>query len=210
MLTIILLVIFLSVIILFSLILSEKIVIRSKFAHKKNTRKKGIVFFDIDDTLSTIPKEENHKIIKHCIDSNYDIGIVTASKRPINFVCNNYTPSNISRWAPSILCNKLQENNFKTFNSLVVTSGQPYYILNEAYKYDKDKYIYGKLKGLQILKTIQQMNIENLKNYDVILVDDQLDVLEGAKQVAPFIRQIHVNNNNIKNRLSIKLLNLYN
>jgi hypothetical protein len=54
------------------------------------------------------------------------------------------------------------------------------------------------------------MNIENLKNYDVILVDDQLDVLEGAKQVAPFIRQIHVNNNNIKNRLSIKLLNLYN
>jgi len=181
---------------------------KNNFVHRgKLNSKKGIVFFDIDDTLSTIPKQKNQEIIKHCIENGYDIGIVTASKRPINYVCNNSQTNHMSQWAPDILCEELHKHNFVTYNSHVVTTGEEFSISN-APQYNFDKHIYGKLKGWQISETLRRMNNYNLPGYDVILVDDNIDVLNGASQIVPFLRKVHVNNNITSQTLSEQILNL--
>ena len=66
-----------------------------KFFYKKSVssfsnispKLKGIVYFDIDDTLSTARFDDANKAINSILDKGYGVGIVTASNRTINDVC---------------------------------------------------------------------------------------------------------------------------
>ena len=65
---------------------------------------KGICYFDIDGTLtsSTGNREE---IIKVCLDNNFAVGIITASGRKIEHICEG--DKGLFDWPPRMTCQSL-------------------------------------------------------------------------------------------------------
>lgn len=173
----------------------------SKFYKRKSDTPKGIVFFDIDDTLTNISREEIESVVNHCKNKGYEIGIITASLRTPEYVCDKNKANIInSNWAANELCRELNKNNFKLFNSLSTTGGSFIFKFPE---YERDEYFYGKQKGWQMLQTAKRQNIDPANTF---LFDDNIFVLKGAKQINPSGNFIHIDNNTTEKKLNINLI----
>ena len=137
-------------------------------------KENGICFFDIDDTL-TSSSDSVDDIVDECVKNNFEVGIVTASYRDIDHVCN---PEKNNNFYSKKLCDQLKKNNYKTFNSLLVTAGNKK--IPEKIKFEIDKQNYGLVKALQIeySKTVLD---ENINDKNVIFFDDQTAILNSVK-----------------------------
>lgn len=164
-------------------------------------KKKGIIFFDIDDTLTNISHEEIKKVVKYSKEKGYEVGIITASLRTPKYVCDKNKANLItSKWVTDELCSELNKNNFKLFNSLSVTNGN---FIFKFPDYEKDEYFYGKQKGWQMLQTAIKQNIDPSRTF---LFDDNILVLKGAKKINPNGNFIHVDNNTYHKKLNTDLI----
>lgn len=169
--------------------------------HMKKKGLKGIVFFDIDDTLTNISHEEIENVVNYSKEKGYSIGIITASLRTPGYVCDKNKANLInSKWATDKLCSELNKNNFKLFNSLSTTSGNFIFKFPE---YEKDEYFYGKQKGWQMLQTAIKQNVDPSNTF---LFDDNIFVLKGAEKINPKGNFIHVDNNTDHKKLNIDLI----
>lgn len=164
-------------------------------------RGRGIVFFDIDDTLTTMTESDREIVIQHCLDKNYDVGIITASDRPIEHVVNPDGTANveISPWMPEKLARYLYDTDFQTYNSWSLTTG-----LNCPFpRFKLDNRIFGWKKGWQMEMSINEFGYDRSKCF---LFDDQKLVLDSAKDVCKGVNYILVDNNKLTKRLNIGLV----
>jgi|TARA_B110000259_G_scaffold66466_1_gene78285 hydroxymethylpyrimidine pyrophosphatase-like HAD family hydrolase len=142
----------------------------------KNIKYKGLVLFDIDGTLSVKTKENNHEVVKYCLDNGYAVGISTAGSL--------YNMDNLLQfnWMPENLYNFMIFNNNITFNN--VRSG---YVTG---KYEPDSYSkiynnsdldmiekFGFAKGFTMDRTANMLNIQDTKK--MILCDDMKGFING-------------------------------
>lgn len=162
---------------------------------------KGIIFFDIDDTLTTMVHSDQDIIIEYCINAGYDVGIITASDRPIHYIVNyDGTPNTqISPWMSKTLARYLYETNFRTYNTWSLTMGEKYKFPN----FKHDKRIFGWKKGWQMEVAIREFGYDRRKCF---LFDDQKLVLESARDVCVGPKYILVDNNSCDKQLDIKLI----
>ena len=162
---------------------------------------KGIVYFDIDDTLSTARFDDKNKAINSILEKGYGVGIVTASDRPINHVCSgNQANKQFSPWMPDALCDWMSNRDFDTYNSWSLTAGKKTEFPHFGGMYEE----MGHKKGWQMKSGMDLLGIENASN--VILFDDNTRVIEDALQYFPQGRFINVNNNNPPSTLTNKLV----
>lgn len=167
-----------------------------------NVVKKGIVFFDIDNTLSDMDLTQKEDIIQYCIDKGYHIGIVTASMRgPQHLVKPDGTVNyEHSPWMSENLANYLKKTNFKTFNSLIYTNGNENV---ESPSFDRNEKMYGWRKGWQMCKQINEGGYDLNNSF---LFDDQVVVLKGATEMCKNITPVLVNNTKVGLHLNMKRL----
>lgn len=151
---------------------------------------KGIVFFDIDGTLTDINVSEKEDIIQYCLSHGYAVGIMTASSRIPRHICNKNIP--LHEWMPETLCSFMKETDYLTFNSSTVVAGMN----SSTFKHFDQKYlsqlsigltgtttlVSGIRKGLQ-MKFIQ--HITQLPCQNIILIDNDPMYIFGAKCIFP-------------------------
>jgi hypothetical protein len=150
--------------------------------------KRGIVFFDIDNTLTDMPERDRESMIVAVTNAGYDIGIITASMRPKHYLVNEDGTPNLtaSPWMSTALAKILVDTDFKTFNTLEFTAGKYSPIFRSP-----DPKTFGWRKGLQMKTCIRNGNYNVKKSY---LFDDQQLVLTAAKEKCPGARFVIVNN----------------
>lgn len=173
----------------------------SEFRNINEKKYQGIVFFDIDDTL-TNTTENTDELVKFCLENNYKVGIITASNRPKTYVCNGNKKNNVnSPWMSDVLCDYMSKNKYSTYNTLSLTNGEdvnlPYFGSNKEYKR------YGRQKGWQMIESARKNNIDPSNSY---LFDDNIEVLNSAREVNPVGNFIHVDNNVTHETLNIQML----
>lgn len=165
-------------------------------------KKKGICFFDIDDTLTPLNKTEAHNIIQECINNDFDIGISTASYRDIYHLCDG-DKSN-QPYIPDNLCKNLKKNNYVLFNSLKKVAGS-----DKRIKYPIN-FDYGMIKGHNMVYSKNIYN-SNIPNKCIVFFDDQKGVINGVKRYNSDINTFLVNKGSKKlnvNRVSNILKNV--
>lgn len=174
----------------------------SPYKHK-HKQPNGIVFFDIDDTLSNMPMKDRDNIIRYCIDKGYDVGIITASNRPKWYVINHDgTPNTeLSPWMSPILARQIFDTNFKTYNTMSLTAGTnvpfPAFPIHPK--------MYGWKKGWQMNKAIEENGYDRSKSF---LFDDQPIVLQAASEICKDCNFILVDNNSPKSQLKLENIKL--
>ena len=147
----------------------------------------GIVYFDIDDTLTNMPAEDKERIMEHCVEKGYKVGIITASMRSPSNICSDTGGSGV-HWAADSMCTELKKDNFELFNSLLYTGGKTDF---KFPSYPYDSLFYGRQKGWQMLESSKKLGVEPANTY---LFDDNQNVLVGAKEINPYGNFIYVNN----------------
>jgi len=164
-------------------------------------RSNGIVFFDIDYTLSNMPECDRETIIQHCIDKGYDVGIITASNRPIHYLvnCDGTANKELSPWLSNTLAKYLHDTNFRTYNTMSLTTGVELPFPNFEY----DHRMYGLKKGWQMKVSIDKFRYNKSKCY---MFDDQKIVLDSANDICDGVNYIHIDNNNPFRQLNISLI----
>jgi len=173
----------------------------SSYSNRKS-KLKGIVYFDIDDTLSTALFHNKDKAIESILDKGYGVGIVTASDRTINHVCSgNQANQQFSPWMPDALCDWMSNRDFDTYNSWSLTAGKKTEFPHFGGMYEE----IGRKKGWQMKHGMDSLGIEDASN--VILFDDNTKVIEDALQYFPHGRFVNINNNNPQSTLTNKLVN---
>lgn len=159
-------------------------------SNDKTPLAKGIVFFDIDGTLTNINISEKEDIIQYCLSHGYAVGIMTASSRIPSHICNKDIP--LHEWMPETLCSFMKETDYLTFNSSTVVAGMN----SSKFKHFDRGYlsqlsimlsgtttlVSGIRKGLQ-MKFIQ--HITQLPNQHIILIDNDPMYIFGAKCIFP-------------------------
>jgi hypothetical protein len=162
-------------------------------------RKRGIVYFDIDDTLTTMTPEDKESVINYCIDKGYEVGIITASDRPIESLGtrNGSTSLTCPSWMPHKLYTCMENVDFETYNSQSLTSG----LLISFPSFGDDIYSVGRKKGWQM---ILGASILGYMPSQTFLFDDNKDVITGASEINRYGKFIHVNNNIDKTTLSLE------
>ena len=172
----------------------------SSYSDRKS-KLKGIVYFDIDDTLSTALFHNKDKAIKSILDKGYGVGIVTASDRMINHVCSgNKANRQFSPWMPNALCDWMSNHDFDTYNSRSLTAGKKTEFPHFGGMYKE----IGQKKGWQMKHGMDLLGIEDASN--VILFDDNTRVIEDALQYFPHGRFVNVNNNNTQSSLTNEMV----
>jgi hypothetical protein len=161
---------------------------------------KGIVYFDIDDTLTTMESRDREEIIQHCIDKGYEVGIITASDRTIDSLrfVEHYTDVS-RRWLPKTLYSHMEKNDFETYNSHSITAGTTI----EFPSFGNDIYTVGRKKGWQMTLGAGILGVVPSKTF---LFDDNKDVINGAKLMNPYGKFTHVNNNVYSSTLSLEMI----
>jgi hypothetical protein len=134
---------------------------------------KGICYFDIDGTLITANGDRD-KMMKHCLDNNFAIGIITASNRTVDDICDGDNP--IESWMPKILCEQFNKNKGKMFNSTKIVSGST--VLPSTYPVNRDQ---GYIKGFDMTYG-RDLFYPNIPDKCIVLFDDQKSVIEGVKE----------------------------
>lgn len=140
---------------------------------------KGICYFDIDGTLTTAPGDSSYKdkMMQECLDNDFAIGIITASNRRIEDVCDGSCAK--VPWMSNLLCKQFAENGGKMFNSTRVVAGNG--IFPSEYPHDKDQ---GYIKGFD-MKYGRDKFYPDIEDKCVVLFDDQQPVLDGMKHFNP-------------------------
>lgn len=108
----------------------------------KSSIYKGICYFDIDGTLITANGNID-EMMKTCLDNNFDIGIITASPRTLDMLCNLETGESKEKWMSDILCKRFSETSGRLFNSSNTVAGKSILPPN----YPKKSVDYGYIKG---------------------------------------------------------------
>jgi hypothetical protein len=145
-----------------------------KILQEEETR--GIIFFDIDNTLTDMPSQDYESIIIACVSAGYDVGIITASMRQKEHLVNADGTPNLtdSPWMSNTLANILTETDFRTFNTLEYTAGKYSPLMTVT-----DPKTFGWRKGSQMKTVIRKGNYDIKKSY---LFDDQPIVLSAARE----------------------------
>ena len=145
---------------------------------KSDTSPKGICYFDIDNTLTTA-KGDRDEMMQHCLDNNFAIGIITASGRNIEDVCEGNNPK--EHWMPRLLCEQFNRDGGKMFNSTRVVAGST--ILPSGYPSTGDQ---GHVKGFNMIhgKTVYP----NVEDKCIVLFDDQQPVIDGVRRFNPALQ----------------------
>lgn len=177
-------------------------VIKPEKFEKIETRtggKKKLLLLDIDNTLTDINPSESTRLLNAAIDNGYELGVITASDRPIEMLCNGRVGNEIrSPFMPDILCERIYNNNYKTFNTYSITLGNPDYPRSE-FVYSTNPYKYGLRKGKQA-----QQSKDDMKFDQVIILDDQKIVCDSInKTTDDNILAIQINNKNLRDSVSI-------
>ena len=140
--------------------------------HLKNTKTKGICYFDIDGTLTTANGNRD-LMVQECLDNNFDVGIITASNRKISDMCSG-NKANVD-WMSDILCKKLNENGGKMYNSRDIIAGEKNFPLN--YPHNKDP---GYKKGFGMVYGRDKF-YPDIPDKCVVLFDDDPSFIQGVK-----------------------------
>lgn len=163
---------------------------------------KGLVCFDLDDTLTNATFKEIEECLEYLTKENYKIGIITASRRKIDHVCLE-NKSNV-HWCPNKLCEILNNDNFENFNSLSVTSGIDHEIEIPIFKtYDESSSFFGMRKAIQMMGCKNKYKINESQCH---LFDDQPLVLKWAKTIMPKAHYHLVDNNTPDKKISVEYL----
>lgn len=155
---------------------------------------RGIVYFDIDDTLTTMKPDDKESIIIECLQNGFGVGIITASDRPIDYVCVHDKANKLmSPWMPHALCEWMSIRNFDTYNSMSLTAGEkikfPYF----------DSY--GGKKGWQLEHGRKLFGVDT-----TILFDDNSEVIREAMFYSPKSLYVHIDNANSDKQLDLELI----
>jgi hypothetical protein len=169
-------------ILLFTSILILLLILHFLFFEKLEyftTQYEGLILFDIDGTLTTNSKEDNHDIVNFCLTNNYAVGISTAG--------SIYSMNNLLTypWMPKNLYDFIIDNNNVTFNNVrshILCGRYNYEPFGKIYgnvnqKFDLTKFGYA--KAFTMLKTAEALNIKDPTK--LILVDDSLAFLQGYR-----------------------------
>ena len=168
---------------------------------KRKSKLKGIVYFDIDDTLSTAHFHNKDEAIEAILDKGYGVGIVTASDRTINDVCfGNQANEQLSPWMPNALCDWMASRDFNTYNSRSLTAGKKTTFPHFGGMYEE----IGRKKGWQMKNGMDLFGLKD--DSSVILFDDNARVIQDAMQYFPQGKFVNVNNNNPQSALTDKIL----
>lgn len=161
----------------------------------------GVVFFDIDDTLSTMRMCDQDDIIQHCLDKGYDVGIITASDRPIDYLVNRDGTANKDKspWMSGKLARYLHDTGFRTYNSRSLTRGIPSSFPN----FRRDARMFGWKKGYQMRVAVDEFGYDPSKSY---LLDDQAIVLRAANEIYTGPNYIQIDNNDHTKQLNTVLI----
>ena len=136
---------------------------------------KGICYFDIDGTLTTAKKGEANAMMQECLDNDFAIGIITASSRTVDMLCDG--DKSKFEWMPSLLCKQFSENNAKMYNSTVEIAGKK--DLPRDYNNIKTN-TQGYVKGWT-MKYGRDLVDKNIPDKCIVLFDDQEHVLSDVK-----------------------------
>jgi hypothetical protein len=143
----------------------------NKEFYKKNNKKKGICYFDIDDTLTTATGNIDN-LMKKCIDNNFAVGIITASPRKIEHLCNG--DKSIQPWIPDFLCKQFNTDP-SLYNSSIVLSGKPRTTPKIPYN------IYGIVKAHD-MEYCRNLHHPYIPDKCLVLFDDQKDIISNVKK----------------------------
>ena len=145
-----------------------------KIASSEST--KGICYFDIDGTLITANGDRD-EMMKTCLDNNFDIGIITASSRSLEDLCDG----DISKvkWMPNSLCKRFKDTGGRLFNSAVSVAGSS----NLPSNYPKNT-DYGFIKGFN-MSFCRDSFYSEIPDKCLLLFDDDPNYLKGVKQFNP-------------------------
>ena len=166
---------FILFLLLFLLIYTFYDILNIKYFQEKNKNqnkkiKKGICYFDIDDTL-TSAKGNIKNLMKKCIDNNFAVGIITASSRKIEDICDG--DKSKQPWMPDLLCKQFKYNP-SLYNSSVILSGKPR--LTPNIPYDK----YGIVKAHD-MEYCRNLHYPYIPDKCLVLFDDQKDIINNVK-----------------------------
>jgi hypothetical protein len=148
-----------------------------KEKYTTNTTPKGIVFFDIDGTLThAIDKD---RIIQVCLDYGFRVGIVSASFRSRDDACKQ-------SWMPPKLCKLFSETDFELFNTLINMNGKLQFPQNYPYKES-----YGYKKGFAMVYSRDHcVDTQNIPDSRLILFDDDPGFIRDVKRFNPQLRVV--------------------
>jgi hypothetical protein len=138
---------------------------------------KGICYFDIDGTLTTA-KGDRDAMMQECLDNNFAIGIITASGRLVEQICNGDKAHKDQSWMSDLLCKQFHKNNAKMYNSTVVVAGKTTF--PPGYKAIQNN-SQGYVKGWD-MKYGRDLVDKNIPDKCVVLFDDQQHVLSDVKK----------------------------
>ena len=134
---------------------------------------KGICYFDIDGTLITA-KGDRDTMMQECLDNNFAIGIITASPRTVDMICDGDKAR--ESWMSDLLCKQFKENNAKMYNSTTEVAGSK--IFPHGYDGTKNQ---GHVKGWD-MKYGRDLVDKNIPDKCIVLFDDQQPVMDGVKK----------------------------
>jgi len=144
-------------------------------------KKNGMCYFDIDDTLKTSISDAD-SIMNECLNNNFDIGIITASNRSINHICNGISAGGLesgsNRWMSSLLCKHFKDTNNLTFNSSTILAGRqtPMYLPIDT----PEPFRTGYIKGVAMAYG-KDLLYPYMDDKCVVLFDDDPNYIEGVK-----------------------------
>jgi hypothetical protein len=137
---------------------------------------KGICYFDIDNTL-TSAQGDRDEMMRQCLDNNFAIGIITASNRKLEDVCDGDKPR--EPWMSELLCKQFNKNGARMYNSTSVVAGSTVFPAN--YPFGKDQ---GYIKGYD-MKYGRDTFYKDIPDKCIVLFDDQQPVLDGVHNFDP-------------------------
>jgi hypothetical protein len=144
---------------------------QEKYTKRKNiSKKKGICYFDIDDTLTTATGNIDN-LVKKCIDNDFAVGIITASSRKLEHICDG--PKSKHPWMPDLLCKQFNQNP-ALYNSSVVLSGKTR--PTPTIPYSK----YGMVKAHD-MEYCRNLHYPHIHNKCLVLFDDQKQIISNVK-----------------------------
>jgi hypothetical protein len=147
-----------------------------KNCKKTESKTKGICYFDIDGTMTTANGDRD-EMMRQCLDNNFAIGIVTASSRRLEDICNGDKSKDI--WMSDLLCKQFQDNGAKMYNSTKDIAGKEVFPL--GYPANKEQ---GIIKGFDMTFGRDSF-YKDIPDKCVVLFDDQQQVLDGVRKFNP-------------------------
>jgi hypothetical protein len=151
---------------------SKTVKINSSDAVEINHTTNGIVYFDVDGTLTSVIDNHN-KLVEECIDMGYLYGIITASNRTLWDVCVSPNKSAV-RWMPDGLC-----KDSTLYNSRSLVAGSSNFPI--GYPYGESQ---GYIKGW-LMDYGRNLKDSTIPDRNVVLFDDDPDFISGVKRFNP-------------------------